>query len=68
MTPVQERTVAAFRSEHRIEPVRDWEDDLRSYVLRCRTDHLRVYQVRDGSFRHDVSDVRRWESGNEVGA
>ena len=59
MTPVQAETLARFRSRHRIEIVRDYNEDRGRFDDLCATDHLRVYRLRDGSLRHDTGEVAR---------
>ncbi len=48
-----------FRSKHTIFPVKDWDDDLHGYTMRCKLDGIRVHPSKGGSYRHDMAEVRR---------
>lgn len=64
MTPVAEQKLALYREEHRIRPVKDFDDDIRrGFVWRCDFDHIRIHPTRGDRWRHDIAEIRALARG-----
>ena len=57
MTTATPPVLAKYREAHRVEPIRDFDEDFGMFVFRCSHDHLRIHQERDGGWRHDASEI-----------
>ncbi len=57
MTPTTPPALTAYRTRHTVKPVRDWQDDFRTFVNVCERDGIRVHPLRNGTYRHDASEV-----------
>lgn len=56
MTPP---ALVAYRSRHTVKPVRDWDDSFKYYTTVCERDGIRVHVQRNGTYRHDATEVKQ---------
>ncbi len=73
MTPTTPPALLRFREPHRIVLSREWDEDMGRFTPVCGHDAIRVYTLRDGSYRHDPSEVKQlaafergWKLGDPV--